>query len=301
MPERTFQGAPLQEFEGQGRYRARGLSVRWLVTGANGMFGTDLRDVLAGHGYEVTGIGTADCDTRDLDAVRAVLQEGYDVVVNAAAWTAVDAAEAQEPAAFAVNAVGARNVALAAREAGARMVQISTDYVFDGSATTPYAADHPSHRARRTAGRRRRVSGRCGWPILLRWSCGQPGYTAITGRASSRRCCAWQRSARPSLWSTIRRASRPGRDLCEFIVALFNTELPGGFYHGTNEGEVTRYDLARAIFALADLDPERVNPCTTADFPLQAPRPAYSVLDHAAGVAAMPTWHDALQRYLCIP
>ena len=69
--------------------------MRWLVTGANGMFGTDLRDVLAGHGYEVTGIGTADCDTRDLDAVRAVLQEGYDVVVNAAAWTAVDAAEAQ--------------------------------------------------------------------------------------------------------------------------------------------------------------------------------------------------------------
>ena len=117
--------------------------MRWLVTGANGMFGTDLRDVLAGHGYEVTGIGTADCDIRDLDAVRAVLQEGYDVVVNAAAWTAVDAAEATEPAAFAVNAVGARNVALAAREAGARMVQISTDYVFDGVATTPYAADHP--------------------------------------------------------------------------------------------------------------------------------------------------------------
>jgi len=106
------------------------------------MLGTDLRDVLAGHGHEVTGIGTADCDIRDLDAVRAVVQ-GYDVVVHAAAWTTVDAAEAQEAAAFAVNAVGARNVALAAREAGARMVQISTDYVFDGVATTPYAADHP--------------------------------------------------------------------------------------------------------------------------------------------------------------
>ena len=106
------------------------------------MLGTDLRDVLAGHGHKVTGIGTADCDIRDLDAVRAVVQ-GYDVVVHAAAWTTVDAAEAQEAAAFAVNAVGARNVALAAREAGARMVQISTDYVFDGVATTPYAADHP--------------------------------------------------------------------------------------------------------------------------------------------------------------
>jgi dTDP-4-dehydrorhamnose reductase len=97
---------------------------------------------LAGYGHEVTGIGTADCDFRDLDAVRAVVQ-GYDVVVNAAAWTVVDTAEAKEPAAFAVNAVGARNVALAAREAGARTVQISTDHVFDGSATTPYAADHP--------------------------------------------------------------------------------------------------------------------------------------------------------------
>jgi len=77
-----------------------------------------------------------------------------DVVVNAAAWTVVDAAEAQEPAAFAVNAVGARNVALAARQAGARMVQISTDYVFDGSVTTPCALT-PRHRARHTAGRRR--------------------------------------------------------------------------------------------------------------------------------------------------
>jgi dTDP-4-dehydrorhamnose reductase len=227
---------------------------------------------------------------------------GYDVVVNAAAWTAVDAAEAQEPAAFAVNAVGARNVALAAREAGARMVQISTDYVFDGSATTPYAADHPQ--APCSAYGRTKAAGE--WAVRL----ADPNSMVVR--------TAWLYGNHgPSFVKTMLRLARERetisvvedqtgqptwtRDLCEFIVALINTELPGGFYHGTNEGEVTRYDLARAIFTLADLDPERVNPCTTTDFPIQAPRPAYSVLDHAAGDPAMPTWHDALQRYLSIP
>ena len=106
------------------------------------MLGTDLRDVLAGHGHKVTGIGTADCDIRDLDAVRAVVQGTTSLSTprRGPRWTPP---RAKEPAAFAVNTVGARNVALAAREAGARMVQISTDYVFDGVATTPYAADHP--------------------------------------------------------------------------------------------------------------------------------------------------------------
>ena len=111
---------------------------RWLVTGSAGMLGQDLTTVLAGAGHEVTPAPRASLDVTDLEACRAAVR-GQDVVVNAAAWTAVDDAETSEPQAFAVNATGAANLARACAEAGAELVQVSTDYVFAGDATTPYA------------------------------------------------------------------------------------------------------------------------------------------------------------------
>ncbi len=116
--------------------------MRWLVTGASGMLGTDLCEVLIEHGEDVTGLGSADLDIRDPEAVRSAVHQ-HQVIVNAAGWTAVDEAEANEATAFAVNAVGAYNVTQAAREAGARTVQISTYYVFNGLASAPYLPSQP--------------------------------------------------------------------------------------------------------------------------------------------------------------
>ena len=116
--------------------------MRWLVTGGHGMLGTDLVQLLRARGEDVVPVGSAECDIRSLDQVRGTLR-GFDVVVNAAAWTAVDDAEAQEAQAFSVNATGAWHVALVAAETGTRMVQVSTDYVFDGGASAPYEPDHP--------------------------------------------------------------------------------------------------------------------------------------------------------------
>src|SRR5450830_1636763 len=104
------------------------------------MLGTDLQQALAGR--EVTALTRADLDVTDLDAVRSAVA-GHDVVINASAYTKVDDAEMHEAEAHAVNATGAQNLAMAASEAGARLVQVSTDYVFDGSATSPYDENTP--------------------------------------------------------------------------------------------------------------------------------------------------------------
>src|SRR5215207_4091953 len=117
--------------------------MRVVVAGGAGMLGQALvaRCVAAGH--DVLALTSADCDVRSLTDCRAAVGSGADAVVNAAAWTDVDGAETAEAAAFDVNAVGAGNLAVAARERGARLVQVSTDYVFDGRATSPYREDSP--------------------------------------------------------------------------------------------------------------------------------------------------------------
>ena len=116
--------------------------MRWLVAGANGMLGRDVLALLAARGETADGLDRDELDITDPSATAGAAA-GYDVVLNCAAYTAVDAAEADEAAAFAVNAVGAANLARAARSAGARMVQISTDYVFAGAAAEPYREDAP--------------------------------------------------------------------------------------------------------------------------------------------------------------
>ena len=114
--------------------------MRWLVTGANGMLGTDLVDLLRSQGEDVTAASRSTLDVTAADAVADAVA-GHDVVVNCAAWTAVDDAEEHEGEALVVNAEAPRLLARAAAASGARLVQVSTDYVFDGSADTPYPED----------------------------------------------------------------------------------------------------------------------------------------------------------------
>jgi dTDP-4-dehydrorhamnose reductase len=116
---------------------------RWLVTGAGGMLGRDLVAVLADRGARYTAASRAELDVTDADAVAAAVA-GHDVVVHAAAWTNVDGAEADEAAATAVNGAGTRNVAAACAAAGARLLHVSTDYVFPGDAVSPYPEDAPT-------------------------------------------------------------------------------------------------------------------------------------------------------------
>lgn len=271
--------------------------MRYLITGASGMLGTDLQTVLAGQ--EVTALGRADLDVTDLDAVRAAVA-GHDVVVNAAAYTKVDDAESNEDAAYAVNATGAKNLAIAAREAGAKLIQISTDYVFDGAATSPYAETAPrapisAYGRTKAAGEELATAEHPTGTYIVRtaWLYGQhgPNFAATMLRLAG---------SHPTVSVVVDQLGQPTwtADLARQIVLLAESDAPAGAYHGTNSGQGSWFDFTKAIFSEAGIDPERVLPTDSTAFVRPAPRPAYSVLGHdawaAAGLPEMRDWREAL-------
>lgn len=270
---------------------------RYLITGAGGMLAYDLETALSGR--EVLPLSRAELDITNLAAVRSAV-EGYDVVINAAAYTRVDDAESNEDAAFAVNATGAGNLALAAAENGAILVQISTDYVFDGTATTPYPEDTPrgpvSAYGRSKAEGERLVltaNGARSYIVRTAWLYGAHGPNfakTMLGLAATREQVAvvTDQVGQPT-WTL---------DLARKIVEMIDVSAPYGIYHGTNTGEASWFDFAREVFSNAGLDPDRVTPTDSSAFIRPAPRPAYSVLGHDAWDAAdldpLRDWREAL-------
>jgi dTDP-4-dehydrorhamnose reductase len=255
------------------------------------MLGADVVDVLRAAGEDVVALTRSDLDVRDPAAGRAALA-GADVVVNCAAWTDVDGAESHEAEAFAVNAVGAANVARACREHGAIMVQISTDYVFAGDATEPYPVDAPlapiNAYGRTKAAGEWAVRAECPRSYVVRtaWLYGEHGpnfVKTILRLASERETIEVVDDQRGQpTWT---------RELAGLAHRLVRGDEPYGVHHGTASGEATWYTLARAIFATAELDPERVRPVSSKQMARPAPRPSYSVL---AGRSPLAPWDDAL-------
>ncbi|WP_353950942.1 dTDP-4-dehydrorhamnose reductase [Knoellia sp. S7-12] len=274
--------------------------ARWLVTGAAGMLAHDLLPRLADAGHDVTALHRADLDVTDAQACEAAV-ESHDVVANLAAWTAVDDAETREAEAFAVNAVGPANLAVACARTQARLVHVSTDYVFSGDATTPYAVDAPI--APRSAYGRTKAAGE--WAVLAHCPSALVVRTAwLYGAGGSNFAATMARLAgeRKTLAVVDDQQGQPTWtvDLADALVRLVDADAPGGIWHGTGSGETTWFDFARAIFEELGLDPERVTPTTTDAFPRPAPRPAYSVLGHerwsAAGLEPLANWREALRR-----
>jgi dTDP-4-dehydrorhamnose reductase len=273
------------------------VTVRVLITGASGMLGRDLQEALADR--DVTALGRADLDVTDADATRDAVA-GHDVVINAAAYTKVDDAESHEDDAYAVNATGAANLATAASLAGARLVQVSTDYVFDGSATSPYAEDEPyapisAYGRTKAAGERMALEANPGATFVVRtaWLYGAHGpnfaKTMLKLAASKDTWTVVDDQVGQPTWTG---------DLARQIVALLDADAPGGVYHGTNAGRVSWFGFARAVLEEAGLDPERITPTDSSGFVRPAPRPAFSVLGHdawsRAGLAPMRDWREAL-------
>ncbi len=270
--------------------------MRWLITGAGGMLGTDVTTALIRHGEEVRPLTRSDLDITDLDACHAAVQ-GCDVVVNCAAWTAVDDAEAQEAAAYAVNATGAAMLARAADAADARMVQISTDYVLAGNATSPYPEDAPvaarSAYGRTKAAGEEAVRAQCPDSLIVRtaWLYGAHGpcFPRTIARLLAERehiDVVDDQTGQPT-WTA---------DVADLLVQLVSAKAPAGTYHATASGSVTWYGFARAIAEELGVAPERVRTTTSAAYARPAPRPAYSVLGHdaliAAGVEPIANWRQ---------
>jgi len=271
--------------------------TRYLIAGANGQLGHDLRRALEGR--DVTALGRADLDITDAEAVRRAVA-GHDAVINAAAYTRVDDAETYEDEAYAVNAQGAENLARAAAENGAKYVLVSTDYVFRGDATSPYAEDAPrdpisAYGRTKAAGEELSLAAHPDGTYVVRtaWLYGKDGNNFA-------RTMAKLAATRPEIQVVTDQVGQPTytADLAALIVALLDGDAPAGVYHGTNSGIASWHEFAQEVFRLTGHDPARVGETDSASFVRPAPRPAYSVLGHGAwaeaGIPEPRDWREAL-------
>jgi dTDP-4-dehydrorhamnose reductase len=269
-----------------------------LVTGAGGQVAHDVIEAFGGH--EVIGLARTDLDVVDRDAVmQAVTTLRPHAIVHCAAWTAVDACEADPDRAFAANTLAVRHVAEAARRVGAHVCYLSTDYVFDGAKTGPYNEwDQPAPRsvygATKLAGERELDLDAT--IVRTSWVCGAHGANmvkTILRLATEREQLAFVDDQRGHPTFTD--------DLAVMIRKLVIDRRPGVF-HVTNQGAVSWFEFAQAVMAAAGHDPGRVRPIATADLdpPRPAPRPANSVLDNAAlrlsGLPPLADFREPLAR-----
>jgi dTDP-4-dehydrorhamnose reductase len=274
--------------------------MRILIIGAGGMLGKDL--VGQWGQDEVIPATSRDADIRDPSQVRALVSGARpDWIILTAAYTDVDGSERDPEAAFAVNGAGTRNVAVAARENGAKLFYLSTDYVFDGTATRPIETDHPVaplnvYGQSKAAGEKAVQEAHLDWIIArTSWLFGASGssFPEKILRASE---------TRPELTVVADQFGSPTftRDLARAIVDLVHSGARG-IFNITNTGSCSWFEFAREVLRQAGRGAIRVLPISTADAARPARRPAYSILSAAALDSAgiqLPSWQDAVGVYL---
>ena len=276
--------------------------MRWLVTGASGQLGSDVTAVLRTYAEDVVPCERDRLDISDPDSVQSVLdEEKPDLIINCAAYTRVDDAETDEETAFCVNADGPDLLARWCYDTRARLVHVSTDYVFSGDGAEPYPEETPvaprsAYGRSKAAGERAVLSsGAHAWVVRTAWVYGAVGHNFVKTMArlskTSETVSVVDDQIGSPTWSL---------HLARGLVALAASGTRPGILHCTNAGEASWFVFTRAIFAEMGLDPARVQPTTSDGFPRPAPRPAYSVLSDrrwvAAGLPVMAHWRDALHE-----
>ncbi|WP_447979755.1 dTDP-4-dehydrorhamnose reductase [Candidatus Nitrospira bockiana] len=273
--------------------------MRVFLTGANGQLGHELQHVLAGHEL-VLGVRPAfDLLTADVEALIATSEP--EVVIHAAAYTHVDKAEQEPDLAMAVNAAGTERVARAAQKVGARMIYVSTDYVFDGGKDAPYLESDDPHPlnwyGRSKLEGERRAQALCARTVIVRtsWVYGAHGANFV-------KTIIRLSKEQPALRVVADQRGTPTHagDLAVAIGRILERPDLSGITHATGAGDCTWYDFAVAIVSEIGA-PVPVLPITTQEANRPAPRPAYSVLANRvlmqAGIV-LPDWKDALSRYV---
>ncbi|MEO8899594.1 MAG: dTDP-4-dehydrorhamnose reductase [Candidatus Dormibacter sp.] len=276
--------------------------MRILVTGGNGQLGRELQDAARAAGHHVDATGRGDCDIADPDAVaRTIASSDPEVIVNCAGWTKVDAAEDNLDAAYRSNAIGPRVLAAACAQRSLLLVQISTDYVFAGTADVPIdewqqPAPQSAYGITKLAGENEvRSIARRHQVIRTSWLYGRDGpnfvLTMLRAAAAGRPLRVVADQLGGPTWTG---------HLAAGVLRLIERDVPGT-YHLSNAGVTSWHGFATEIFVGAGIDAD-VAPIATAEYPTPAPRPAYSVLDNRAcrllGEPPMPPWQDGLRSYL---
>ncbi len=278
--------------------------MKVLVTGAKGQLGTDVMNELAKRGYEGIGVDVEEMDITDPEAVETVISEsGADTVVHCAAYTAVDAAEDNEELCRKVNAFGTENIAKVCKKLDAKMVYISTDYVFDGEGERPWEPDDP--RQPLNIYGQTKYEGELAvennvekfFIVRIAWVFGVNGKNFIKTMLNLAKSHDELNVVNDQIGSPTYTY-----DLSRLLVDMIETDNYG-FYHATNEGLCTWYEFAREIFRQAGVK-VKVNPVDSSQFPAKAKRPHNSRMSKekltANGFQRLPAWQDALSRYLHI-
>jgi dTDP-4-dehydrorhamnose reductase len=275
---------------------------RVLITGAGGILGTELQESSPAD-VELIPRTRAQLDITDRFAVRACVKEARaDVVIHAAAQTNVDGCEAEIDQAFKVNWIGSGFVAAACEEVGARLVYLSTDYVFDGRGQRPYLEHDPVAplsaygRSKWFGEQAVRECCRRAYIIRTQWIYGAAGRNFVDTMLS-----LGAKGDPLRVVNDQRGCPTYARDLAQGIFAVLQAEPGFGTYHLSSRGDATWFEFAREVFQLACLTVD-LSPCETSEYPRPAPRPAYGVLRNYHCELTMgdpmPAWQDGLSRYL---
>ncbi len=277
------------------------------ITGAGGQLGAAWKRLAADDPEFAYLFTDTEVDITDREAVAHYLAaHPVDCIVNGAAFTAVDLAESEPVTTHRINARGVENLARGAIRSGATLIQISTDYVFDGRANLPYREDalpHPEsvYGATKLAGEEALQKSGCrGVIVRTSWLYSLQGHNFLNTMLRLGAECDTVRVVNDQ-WGTPTRAGDLAEAVRAIVPLLLDTPLHGEIFHFSNAGSCTWYDFAVRIMALAGL-PCHVEPVATADYPAAAPRPAYSVLDKGKiglvfGLSPRP-WEEALAEEL---
>ncbi|MGJ7910697.1 dTDP-4-dehydrorhamnose reductase [Neobacillus sp. LXY-1] len=276
--------------------------MKVVVTGAAGQLGQDVVKELEKKGHQAVGIDRSELDiTVEADVLAYMNEVKPDAILHCAAYTNVDAAEENEEVAYQINALGTEYLAKAAKQTGAKLLYISTDYVFNGNATEPYETDHPTDPI--GAYGRTKLAGEQllqkhleqFFIVRTAWVFGAYGQNFVKtmlrlGKERGEVGVVHDQVGSPTY--TV--------DLARFMVELVETDRYG-VYHATNNGVCSWYEFAVEIFKQAGVE-VKVNPLTTEQFPRPAARPKYSVLSkkmlEEQGFTPLQDWKAALDAYL---
>lgn len=274
-----------------------------LVTGANGQLGNEMRKLAAAQSvndYIFTDV--AELDICNQQAVEAFVESNQiQAIVNCAAYTAVDKAEEDADFCMKLNATAVGYLAQAAQKVAASFIQVSTDYVFDGTAHTPYTEEYPTspnsvYGQTKLAGEEAAVAG-CSKAVVIRTS-----WLYSTFGNNFVKTMLRLGAERESLGVIFDQIGTPtyAADLAQAIVSILNQEVVPGIYHYSNEGVCSWYDFTKSIHRIAAITSCQVNPIHTADYPTAAKRPHYSVMDKSKikqvyGIS-IPHWEESLVR-----
>ena len=276
------------------------------ILGAGGMLGRDVATVLSG--FTPSSFTRAEVDITDEVSVASALS-GFDVVINCAAYTQVDQAETEREKAHLVNAVCPRTIARVAARTGTKLIHMSTDYVFDGTAHVPYPEDAPTNPLS-VYGTSKRDGELAVWEehpegatiVRTSWLYGEHGSSFPTtilqaGLTRETLDVVDDQQGQPT-WTL---------DVARQLHALIDAGIPSGIFHATSSGATSWFDFAQSLFRRAGWDESRIRRASSSDFPRPATRPSFSVLSHdkwvSHGMIGLRKWDAALdeawESFLC--